>query len=77
MNCCDEYGNCRQGRDCPVRKQRQQERQHQENVVIYKGNSAVVAWTPDGACRVKGDKLTITATVKEHGVRNGVKQTVI
>lgn len=18
-NCCDEYGNCRQGRDCPVR----------------------------------------------------------
>ena len=21
MNCCDEYGNCRQGRDCPVRKE--------------------------------------------------------
>jgi hypothetical protein len=21
MNCCDEYGNCRQGRDCPIRKQ--------------------------------------------------------
>ena len=20
MNCCDEYGECRQGRDCPVRK---------------------------------------------------------
>lgn len=20
MNCCDEYGDCRQGRDCPVRK---------------------------------------------------------
>ena len=19
MNCCDEYGTCRQGRDCPVR----------------------------------------------------------
>lgn len=19
MNCCDEYGDCRQGRDCPVR----------------------------------------------------------
>jgi hypothetical protein len=19
LNCCDEYGNCRQGRDCPVR----------------------------------------------------------
>ena len=19
MNCCDEYGECRQGRDCPIR----------------------------------------------------------
>jgi hypothetical protein len=19
VNCCDDYGNCRQGRDCPVR----------------------------------------------------------
>jgi hypothetical protein len=19
MNCCDDYGNCRQGRDCPAR----------------------------------------------------------
>lgn len=22
MNCCDQFGNCRQGRDCPVRRQR-------------------------------------------------------
>ena len=22
MNCCDEYGNCNQGRDCPVRTRR-------------------------------------------------------
>ena len=21
MNCCDEYGNCKQGRNCPARKQ--------------------------------------------------------
>lgn len=20
MNCCDEYGNCNQGRDCPIRR---------------------------------------------------------
>lgn len=20
MNCCDDYGNCRQGRDCPIRQ---------------------------------------------------------
>ncbi len=22
MNCCDSFGNCTQGRDCPVRKAR-------------------------------------------------------
>ena len=22
MNCCNEYGDCRQGRDCPVRKKK-------------------------------------------------------
>lgn len=22
MNCCNEYGDCRQGRDCPIRKER-------------------------------------------------------
>ena len=25
MNCCDANGNCSQGRDCPVRKQRLKE----------------------------------------------------
>jgi len=48
-----------------------------QNVVIYKGNSSVVSWTPEGEVRGAGDTLTITATVKEHGVREGVKQTVI
>ena len=48
-----------------------------KNVVIYKGNSNAVAWTPEGQPRGKGDTLTITATIKEHGVRDGVKQTVI
>ena len=39
------------------------------NIVIYKGKSECV---PD-----KGETATITATVKEHGVREGVKQTII
>ena len=47
------------------------------NVVIYKGNSSVVAWTPEGQPRGKGDTFTVVATIKEHGVREGVKQTVI
>jgi len=40
-----------------------------QNVVIYKGNAMDF---PD-----KGETATIVATVKEHGVREGVKQTVI
>jgi len=48
-----------------------------QNVVVYKGNSSVVGWTQEGTVRAKGDTLTIAATIKEHGVREGVKQTVI
>jgi hypothetical protein len=40
-----------------------------KNIVIYKGNSI------DFPC--KGETATIKATIKELGVRNGVKQTVI
>ena len=25
MNCCNDFGSCTQGRDCPVRKQRAEE----------------------------------------------------
>jgi hypothetical protein len=47
------------------------------NVVIYKGNAGAVTINPNGSFYNEGDTITITATVKEHGVRNGVKQTVI
>jgi hypothetical protein len=40
-----------------------------QNVIIYKGKSDCF---PN-----KGETATITATVKEHGVRDGVKQTII
>ena len=41
------------------------------NIVIYKGNS-------DDIYRLnEGDTATIRATVKDHGARNGVKQTII
>lgn len=40
-----------------------------KNVVIYKGKAADFP--------LKGETAIITATVKEHGVRDGVKQTVI
>ena len=40
-----------------------------QNVVIYKGSSNAIPG--------KGHTVNVTATVKEHGVRDGVKQTVI
>ena len=40
-----------------------------QNVIIYKGTSNNLP--------AKGDTGTITATVKEHGVRDGVKQTIV
>ena len=40
-----------------------------QNVVIYKGRSDAIPG--------KGHVVKVTATVKEHGVRDGVKQTVI
>jgi hypothetical protein len=28
MNCCDDYGNCNQGRDCPIRVAKVGKRMH-------------------------------------------------
>ena len=48
-----------------------------QNVVIYKGNSNVFYIDESGEYRKLGSTVTVIATVKEHGVRNEVKQTVI
>lgn len=48
-----------------------------QNTVIYKGNSKFVIFNEEGDFRAKGETFTIIATVKEHGVREGVKQTII
>ena len=40
-----------------------------QNTIIYKGKS--------NAMPSKGETVTVIATIKEHGVRDGVKQTVI
>ena len=40
MNCCNDFGNCTQGRDCPVRKQRQQET---NDAYIHRGSWGKVA----------------------------------
>ena len=45
------------------------------NIVIYKGTSAL--YNTGGQFAVKGDTVKVKATVKEHGERDGVKQTII
>lgn len=40
-----------------------------QNTIIYKGKSSAMPG--------KGETVTVVATIKEHGVRDGVKQTVI
>jgi hypothetical protein len=45
------------------------------NVVVYKGSSWLYNEQKNKAD--KGDKITLKATVKEHGERDGVKQTII
>jgi hypothetical protein len=42
MNCCDEYGNCRQGRDCPVRNEMIDQR-------MEKLEERYISWLPDPA----------------------------
>ena len=38
--CCNDFGNCTQGRDCPIRKQRAQET---DDAYINKGSWGKVA----------------------------------
>jgi len=38
MNCCDDYGACRQGRDCPIRA-----------IEIGKQNERIYQWCSDKA----------------------------
>jgi len=49
----------------------------QQNVVIYKGNAKVFCVNEAGEERNEGSTVTVIATVKEHSLRNEVKQTVI
>ena len=45
------------------------------NVVVYKGSGHL--YNADGQGATKGDKVAVKATIKEHGERDGVKQTII
>jgi hypothetical protein len=59
MNCCDANGECRQGRDCPVRKQMTEERMKQVE-------ERYVSWISDeglGMLILLGSSTAMTAAI--------------
>lgn len=59
MNCCDEYGDCRQGRDCPVRRQAAQQAERSEPHTP----TGPLASEPDGASVALALALAATLVV--------------
>ena len=51
MNCCNENGNCTQGRDCPIRKQRAEEA---NKAYINRSNGLEPDLLDDFAASIKG-----------------------
>ena len=51
MNCCNENGNCTQGRDCPIRKQRAEET---NKAYINQNNGLEPDLLDDVASSIKG-----------------------
>lgn len=56
MNCCDEFGNCNQGRDCPVRKGQAQAQAPANRIATLRPmyrrcDSLGVCQSPDEACQ--------------------------
>ena len=44
MQCCDEFGDCRQGRDCPVRRQRAYPETLPPDLPVWPEARPVPAW---------------------------------
>ena len=55
MNCCDDYGNCNQGRDCPIRIMKQpiktesRKTRAKRMAIEFLISCVIVALTIDGA----------------------------
>ena len=62
MNCCNANGNCTQGRDCPIRKQRAKET---NDAYINQNNKLEPDLLDDIAASIKGliAVMAVTATM--------------
>ena len=60
MNCCNENGNCTQGRDCPIRKQRAEET---NKAFINQSNGLEPDVLDDIAASIKGLIAVIVVVV--------------
>ena len=60
MNCCNANGNCTQGRDCPIRKQRAEET---NKAYINRSNGLEPDLLDDIAASIKGLIAVIVVVV--------------
>jgi hypothetical protein len=60
MNCCNANGNCTQGRDCPIRKQRAEET---NKAYINRNNGLEPDLLDDIAASIKGLIAVIVVVV--------------
>lgn len=60
MNCCNANGNCTQGRDCPIRKQRAEET---NKAYINRSNGLEPDLLDDVAASIKGLIAVIVVVV--------------
>lgn len=47
MNCCDDFGNCTQGRDCPIRNAAIEQRNARAAAVVQTQSERCVSWISD------------------------------
>jgi hypothetical protein len=47
MNCCDDFGNCDQGRNCPIRNAVTEQRNQQVLAVVQTQKDRYVSWISD------------------------------
>jgi len=60
MNCCNSHGECTQGRDCPIRKQRAEET---NKAYINRNNGLEPDLLDDFAASIKGLIAVIVVVV--------------
>ena len=66
MNCCDDYGNCDQGRDCPIRNATIEQRNAKVAAVVQQRSERYVTWISDkglGMVMMLGSSVFVSSMI--------------